>query len=184
MGNAAHPGKLHRDIWIWGTEKIVWGFDDSHGFTFKLLEPKLGRAGCMSLQYHQEKSEVWLVLRGLVWSLFVFDGLVCTRILKAGDIQTIQPGTIHRLTGITADVRIAEPSTPDKHAANKSLKKDVIRLHCVHGREVTLPKSDAEQKVLKECIRVTEEALALIDMGKTPPEYRKEHILGAFSVES
>lgn len=171
---------LKIDQWIWGRELILWGFDPSHKYTFKVLEPKRGRPGCLSLQYHNDKSESWLVLRGSVWALVVSDGVVCTRIMRPGDVQNISPGMIHRLMGISDDARIAEPSTPDKHAADKSVTKDVIRLHCVLGREVAKPRNETEAKLIETAISYTEEAILAIEKGEAP----KEHNLTVLFKES
>ncbi|NDC37224.1 MAG: hypothetical protein EBZ48_04135 [Proteobacteria bacterium] len=166
------------DTWVWGRERILWGFEPSHKYTFKILEPKRGRAGCMSLQYHLEKSESWLVLRGELWTLFVVDGKVCTRIMRAGDGQNILTGMIHRMAGVTDDVQVAEPSTPDRHAADKSVLKDVVRLHCVHGRPCDAPRDSVEAALLQESIRISEEAMVAIDAGQRPREYNPEFLLG------
>ena len=65
--------EIQTDSWVWGNERIIWGYDSSHQYTFKILEPKRGHSGCMSLQYHHVKSETWLVLRGQLWTLFIVD---------------------------------------------------------------------------------------------------------------
>ena len=173
------------DEWIWGNEKVIWGFDPSHQYTFKILEPKVGRLGCLSLQYHDKKSETWLLFRGAAWALAVVDGIVCTRIMRAGDVQPLPQGIIHRLMGLTSDVQVIEPSTPDKHAADKNVTKDVIRLHCVLGREVSAPRNETEKKIVDECIQRTEEAIAAIEAGKEPKEYNVEVLnrLGASNIK-
>lgn len=166
-------GGVKTDEWVWGTEMIVWGYESSHAYTFKIIEPKQGRAGCMSLQYHNEKSETWLVLRGTIWGLAVIGDTVCTRLMSAGDIQNLPTGVIHRLMGVTADARVAEPSTPDRHAADKSVKKDVVRLHCVLGRECVAPRDAREEKIVKQAILYTEEAIAAIERGQMPIEHNR-----------
>lgn len=172
------------DEWIWGKEKIIWGYDPSHQYTFKILEPKVGRLGCLSLQYHNAKSETWLQLRGVSWILVVVDGTVCTKLMRPGDVQPLPQGVIHRLMGVTSDVQVVEPSTPDKHAADKTVPKDVIRLHCVLGREVSEGRNDSEKKIILECIQKTEEAIAYLEAGKEPKEYNIELLkkLGADNV--
>lgn len=170
------------DNWVWGTERILWGFEAHHRYTFKVLEPKLGTQGCMSLQYHDEKSESWLVLRGAVWTLFIVGGVVCTRIMRPRDGQHIIPGVIHRLAGMTADAQVLEPSTPDRHAADKTVKKDVVRLHCVHGRPCVDGRDDEERRLVAESIAITESAMKDIEAGRTPPELHLEVLkqYGAF----
>jgi hypothetical protein len=172
------PKQLHVDSWIWGDEKIVWGYHPSHAYTLKVLEPKKGRAGCMSLQYHDHKSETWVAIRGLIWILIAVDGLVATKIMAPGDIQNISPGMIHRLTGITADAQILEPSTPDRHAADKSVTKDVVRLHCVHGRAVVPARTPGEAMLVEQAIRYTEEAVEAIERGELPPLHNPDHLCG------
>ena len=172
------------DTWVWGTERILWGFEPQHQYTFKVLEPKVGSAGCMSLQYHQEKSESWLVLRGEIWALFIVDGKVCTRIMRPRDGQHIIPGVIHRLAGMSADAQMLEPSTPDRHAADKSVPKDVVSLHCVHGRECVLGRNAAEIALIDESIAVTTSAMAAIEAGSTPAEINTDVLarFGAFNL--
>lgn len=171
--------EMQVDQWAWGTERIIWGFDPSHRYTFKVLEPRRGRPGCLSLQYHHEKSETWFVLRGVAWALVVCDGVVCTRILRAGDIQNLPTGTIHRLMGVSDDVCVLEPSTPDRHAADKSVPKDVVRLHCTLGREVSSPRNAEEARIVQECIARTEEAIAAIERGELPVEHGTDRLRGA-----
>lgn len=173
---------LHVDDWIWGSETIIWGFDPSHTYTFKVLAPKKGRQGCLSLQYHHEKSESWFQYTGIAWALLIIDNTVCTRLLRAGDIQNIPTGTIHRLMGVTDDCKVLEPSTPDKHAADKNVLKDVMRLHCVLGREVTAPRSSAEEALVQLAVQYTEEAIRAIESGSMPPEYNASKITGAYSL--
>lgn len=170
--------KIHEDSWVWGREKIIWGFDCSHRYTFKILEPLCGRAGCLSLQYHLRKSETWLVLRGMAWVLVVVDGKVCTRIMRAGDIQNLPCGVIHRVTGITSDVQIAEPSTPDEHAADKNIPKDVLRLHCYHGRPLTAPRDATEKSIVDLCIRYSDEAMDAISRNELPVEHDVQFLSG------
>jgi mannose-6-phosphate isomerase-like protein (cupin superfamily) len=174
--------KLKTDTWVWGNEGLIWGYDPSHQYTFKVLEPKVGREGCLSLQYHHRKSETWFVLQGLAWALLIVGDKVCTRIMGPRDIQNIHPGTIHRVTSIEPGTQILEPSTPDRHAADKKVKKDVVRLHCVHGRPVFVPPSPKLRALVAEAVEITEEALEAIERGDLPREYRtsllKRH--GAF----
>ena len=166
------------DRWVWGDERIIWGYAPDHAYTLKVLEPKRGRAGCLSLQYHHKKSESWFVLRGTAWALLIVDDQVCTRLMRPNDIQNIAASTVHRLMGVTDDVQVLEPSTPDRHAADKNAPKDVVRLHCVHGREVEKPRSAAEAKLIAQAIAWTEEAIACVEKGTLPPEYNAEFLVG------
>lgn len=173
---------IKEDVWVWGSEKIIWGFDSAHKYTFKILQPKVGQAGCLSLQYHHQKSESWLVLHGMAWVLLVIDGKICTRVMKAGDIQNLPSGVWHRITAISPDLQVAEPSTPDAHAADKSIPKDVVRLHCYHGREITVPSAEIQKKLVVEAVRVSDEAMRDIEKGKEPQQYGIETLVknGAF----
>jgi len=169
----------HKDSWPWGSETILWGFKSDHQYTFKVLEPKQGRAGCLSLQYHHQKSESWFVLRGEVWALVVVDGIVCTRVMRPGDIQNLPTGVIHRLMGISEDAQVLEPSTPDLHAADKSQPKDVVRLHCVLGRDVSAPRTPQEGELVRECVKITEDAIAAIEQGSQPEQLNDSRLIGA-----
>jgi len=164
------------DTWPWGTEKILWGFDVSHQYTYKALEPKRGKAGCLSLQYHQEKSETWVIFRGVAWALLALDGKVCTRVMRAGDAQRIDTQMIHRFTGVSEDLVVLEASTPDRHAADKNLPKDVVRLHCFMNRPCVSPRDAAEAALLKRCVEVSEEAMDFIARDKMPPEYHSDFL--------
>ncbi|MCB0333300.1 MAG: hypothetical protein KDD55_07360 [Bdellovibrionales bacterium] len=172
------------DEWAWGREQIIWGYDPSHEYTCKILEPKKGRQGCLSLQYHHKKSESWIVYRGVAWAVIALEGKVCTRVLRKGDIQNLPAGSIHRLMGLSDDLQVIEPSTPDAHAADKSVKKDVVRLHCVFGRECSEPRSEEEAALVKTCIEYTEEAIGCVERGNEPPEHNREWLnsRGAFSL--
>ena len=177
--------ELHIDEWVWGREKIVWGYDSSHKYTFKILEPKKGRPGCLSLQYHHQKSESWCVFKGIAWALVVVGDTVCVRVMRSGDIQNLPCGSIHRLMAVSDDLQVIEPSTPDAHAADKSAPKDVVRLHCVLGRECAAPRSAAEEKIVTRAIEITEEAIKAIESGNIPKEYHVEKLaeLGAYTLK-
>ena len=168
---------MKTDDWVWGQEIIIWGDEPSHEYTFKILQPKKGRDGCLSLQFHNGKSESWLCLRGTAWTLVVADGRVCTRLLYPGDIQVLRAGVIHRLMGVTDDVQVAEPSSPDRHAADKSAAKDVVRLHCVMGRESVPPRTEEEAEVVRTSIAYTEEAIAAVERGEMPCEHNAAYLL-------
>ncbi|MCB0311299.1 MAG: hypothetical protein KDD42_08690 [Bdellovibrionales bacterium] len=173
------------DNWTWGREIIIWGYSPEHKYTFKILEPKKGRAGCLSLQYHHDKSETWLVLNGIAWILVVFEGQICTRIMRPGDVQNLPAGTIHRLMAVTDNLRVAEPSTPDVHAADKSKPKDVVRLHCVHGRECSAARDSNEARIVELATHHTAKAIESIAAGATPEQQNLEILAahGAFSLD-
>lgn len=177
MSNERNPWKPQIDEWVWGRETILWGAASTDQYTLKMLEPKVGRAGCLSLQYHDQKSESWVVWSGVVWALAIVDQQVSTRVMSRGDIQNLPTGTVHRLMSITSDAAVLEPSTPDRHAADKSAPKDVKRLHCVHGRPSDPPRSQSEAALVLEAIRVTEDAIQRVEGGNPPLELRPELML-------
>ncbi len=140
----------------------------------------------MSLQYHAEKSETWVVWRGVIWGLIVIGGAVCTRLMRAGDVQNLETGCIHRLMVERADAQVLEPSTPDRHAADQTVPKDVVRLHCVLGRAVSPPRSAGEAAIVQTAIEFTEEAIASIEAGQLPKEHNLDVLIrnGAVSIAS
>lgn len=162
------PKSKSVDSYVWGEEEILYGFDPSHEYTYKLLKPKKGRQGCLSLQYHRKKSETWLVARGIAWGITIIDDKVETHVLHPGDHLNLEAGTIHRLMAVTDDCIVAESSTPDAYAADKNVEKDVIRLHCVHGRDCVLPDEVFKSKLVLSAIHATEAAIADIEAGKIP----------------
>jgi hypothetical protein len=166
------------DQWVWGKETIIWGDKPDHKYTFKLLEPKVGRQGMLSLQSHHSKSESWFQLKGQSWALVITDEKVCTRILKPGDIQNLPTGTIHRLMGLTTDCQVLEPSTPDAHAADKSVAKDIIRYHCVLGRETITVEDQKLNSLIQQAISVSEKAILDIENGKMPEEINLAELMG------
>ncbi len=145
----------HTDSYIWGEEDIIWGYEVTHQYTLKILRPKLGLAGALSLQYHNEKSESWYVLKGTAWMLLIDNGEIITRTMHKGDIQTLPAGVIHRLMALSSDLEVLEASTPDRHAADKSYHKDVVRLACAHGRPVSAPRTPEEARLVAAAIEVT-----------------------------
>lgn len=165
------------DTWAWGNEILLAGSEPGLKYTWKVLVPKVGRAGCLSLQSHSEKEETWLCQNGLAWALLILEGQVCTRLLYPGEIQHLESGIMHRLAAVAPDTWVAEVSTPDRHAADKSAPKDVIRWHDVHGRDVTPPQDPEQARLISECAKITEEALTYIDRGQAPREYNTELFL-------
>lgn len=162
--------KKQIDTYPWGSEEIVWGHNTNQLYTFKLLRPKIGKAGCLSLQYHHKKCETWLGVQGIGWGLIISpNNLVRTVLIHPGQYITHLPYTIHRLMGVTKDFVLAEASTPDAYAADKTAIKDVVRLHCVHGRACD-ESPDRFKKAVKLSIELTEEAIERINQGLLPEE--------------
>ncbi|MCI5065975.1 hypothetical protein MRY87_09650 [bacterium] len=163
------------DEWVWGKERLLWGYSPEHHYTLKILQPKRGREGCLSLQYHHEKSETWFVLSGKVWALIIQSDQVFSRVMSKGDFQNLPTGTVHRLMGLTDDAQVLESSTPDRHAADKTIKKDVIRLHCVLGRECEPYEYPEKQPLIETAIQVTEETITALEAGKPLPAGTVSH---------
>lgn len=147
------------DKYVWGEEIILWGDLPEHDFTIKILKPKPGRQGCLSLQYHNKKSETWQVISGTGYALYVKDGVVRRDFIGPGKFINLPAKTIHRLVGVSENFSVLEYSTLDEHAKDSTKKKDVIRLHCVHGREVEKPKSKQQAQLIQRFIELTEEIL-------------------------
>lgn len=156
------------DKYVWGEEVILWGYDVSHKYTYKLLKPKVGKEGCLSLQSHKNKSETWLVTKGKVWALYIKDWKVKSQILSEGEVLNLEAGTIHRLMGLTEGCTVAEASTPDLHAADKTLQKDVIRWHCVFGRDCQSSTSEYDRELIEVAVSFTERAIQAIRNGQEP----------------
>lgn len=76
----------------------------------------------LSLQYHREKEEAWLILRGKPEVLF--QNSVGT--LQPGDVLHLLPGTVHRIGACEEDVELLEASTPEL--------ADVVRVEDDFGR--------------------------------------------------
>ncbi len=176
MSDKSKNGALQVDHWPWGDETIIWGFKPNHAYTLKLIEPKPGRAGCLSLQSHAQKSETWVVMRGTGWGLAIYEGKVCTQILNPGSVQTNEPGVIHRLMAVSADFRLVEASSLDAHAADKSKAKDVIRYHCFLGRECERPGDPKLAALVDKAIEYSEEACKYVEQDKLPLEHDPQHI--------
>lgn len=166
------------DSYVWGEEEILYGYKPEHQHTYKLLKPKKGRQGCLSLQYHLHKSETWVVAKGIAWGLTIEGDQIQTHILHPGDHLNLPAGTIHRLMAVTDDCVVAEASTPDRYAADKSVQKDVVRLHCVHGRDCVLPDEIFKSKLVLSAIHATEAAIADVENGKVPEEVSSSDFSG------
>jgi len=109
----------------WGWE-LIWAVADD--YVGKVLFVKAGES--LSLQFHREKDESWLVQSGRAKLEL---GAVGERALKeevvaAGAAFRYTPGTVHRVTAL-ADTTILEVSTPHLD--------DVVRLEDAYGREGT-----------------------------------------------
>jgi mannose-6-phosphate isomerase len=109
----------------WGYE-LIWALTDT--YCGKVLFVRAGHA--LSLQFHREKDESWLVQSGRA-KLELGDagqGALAEEVVGPGYAFHYTPGTVHRVTALE-DTTILEVSTPQLD--------DVVRLEDAYGREGT-----------------------------------------------
>ena len=109
----------------WGYE-LIWAITDV--YVGKVLFVKAGES--LSLQFHREKDESWLIQSGRVQLELgeVGEAVLKTEVVGAGAAFHYSPGTVHRVTALE-DTTILEVSTPQLD--------DVVRLEDAYGREGT-----------------------------------------------
>jgi mannose-6-phosphate isomerase-like protein (cupin superfamily) len=109
----------------WGHE-LIWAHTDV--YVGKVLFVKAGHS--LSLQFHREKDESWLVQSGRAKLELgeVGESVLKEEVIAAGAAFHYVPGTVHRVTAIE-DTTILEVSTPHLD--------DVVRLEDAYGREGT-----------------------------------------------
>jgi len=108
----------------WGWE-LVWA--ETEWYVGKVLFVRAGQA--LSLQYHEEKDEAWLVQKGrATLELGEVGEPLASLEIVGGDTFRYRPGTVHRVTAIE-DLTIVEVSTPHLD--------DVVRLEDRYEREGT-----------------------------------------------
>jgi len=109
----------------WGYE-LIWAATDV--YVGKVLFVKAGES--LSLQYHEQKDESWLIQSGLARIELgsVDDGELAEDTVGPGAAFHYRPGTVHRITAVE-DTTILEVSTPHLD--------DVVRLADSYGREGT-----------------------------------------------
>lgn len=98
----------------WGYE-IIWA--QTNLYVGKILHIEAGKR--LSLQYHERKDESIYVLKGELQLDIETESLKVTKCMQPGETYHIQPGCIHRMTGIT-ECEVLEVSTPEL--------SDVIRI--------------------------------------------------------
>ena len=122
------------DRWAFGVRRVEkpWGHEliwaQSEIYVGKVLFVKAGAS--LSLQFHNEKDESWLVQSGKA-KLELGDAgqaVLNEEVIVAGAAFRYRPGTVHRVTAIE-DTTILEVSTPQLD--------DVVRLEDRYGREGT-----------------------------------------------
>jgi mannose-6-phosphate isomerase-like protein (cupin superfamily) len=109
----------------WGYE-LIWAVTDI--YVGKVLFVKAGES--LSLQYHEQKDESWLIQSGLAKIELgaVGDERLSEEVVGPGAAFHYTPGTVHRITAVE-DTTILEVSTPHLD--------DVVRLADSYGREGT-----------------------------------------------
>ena len=109
----------------WGHE-LIWALTET--YCGKVLFVKAGAA--LSLQFHNEKDESWLVQSGRARLELgeVGQQVLHEEVIGAGAAFRYRPGTVHRVTAIE-DTTILEVSTPQID--------DIVRLEDLYGREGT-----------------------------------------------
>jgi len=119
---AFDPKKVEKP---WGYE-LIWALTDI--YCGKVLFVKAGHS--LSLQFHRQKDESWLVQSGRARLELgeAGDSILNEVVISAGAAFHYAPGTVHRVTAIE-DTTILEVSTPHLD--------DVVRLEDAYGREGT-----------------------------------------------
>jgi mannose-6-phosphate isomerase len=109
----------------WGHE-LIWALTDV--YCGKVLFVAAGHS--LSLQFHREKDESWLVQSGLCQIELGESGqaILSEEVVGPGTALHYPPGTVHRITALE-DTTILEVSTPHLD--------DVVRLEDLYGREGT-----------------------------------------------
>ena len=109
----------------WGYE-LIWAVTDI--YVGKVLFVKAGES--LSLQYHEQKDESWLIQSGRAKIELgaVGDERLSEEVVGSGAAFHYTPGTVHRVTAVE-DTTILEVSTPHLD--------DVVRLADSYGREGT-----------------------------------------------
>jgi mannose-6-phosphate isomerase len=115
---AVEPTRVEKP---WGHE-LIWALTDE--YCGKLLFVKAGES--LSLQFHRQKDESWLVHSGRAKLEMGEPGKVPrSEVVGAGAAFRIRPGTVHRIRALE-DTTIIEVSTPQID--------DVVRLEDDYGR--------------------------------------------------
>jgi mannose-6-phosphate isomerase len=109
----------------WGYE-LVWA--QTGEYVGKVLFVKAGES--LSLQFHNEKDESWLVQSGRAKLELgsVGETMLKEEVIASGAAFRFRPGTVHRITALE-DTTILEVSTPELD--------DVVRLEDRYGRKGT-----------------------------------------------
>jgi mannose-6-phosphate isomerase-like protein (cupin superfamily) len=109
----------------WGWE-LIWALTDD--YCGKILFVRAGHS--LSLQFHRQKDESWLVHAGRATVELggLGEKVLNEEVVGPGAAFRFRPGTVHRVTAIE-DTTIIEVSTPQLD--------DVVRLEDAYGRAGT-----------------------------------------------
>ncbi len=107
----------------WGSEHIV---DLNRAYCIKYLRIRRGQR--LSKQYHEQKRETMLLVRGnALLNLTDEGGGVRDIVMEFGEPYVVEPGMVHRIEGMSTEPTvILEVSTPEL--------EDVVRLQDDYGR--------------------------------------------------
>ena len=122
------------DAWAFEPRRVdkPWGYElifaQTEAYVGKILFVKAGES--LSLQFHREKDESWLVQSGRAKLELgeVGESMLKSEVVGPGAAFHYTPGTVHRVTALE-DTTILEVSTPHLD--------DVVRLEDAYGREGT-----------------------------------------------
>jgi mannose-6-phosphate isomerase len=109
----------------WGYELV---FAQTESYVGKVLFVRAGES--LSLQFHRQKDESWLVQSGRAKLELgsAGDPVLNQEVVAAGACFRFRPGTVHRVTAVE-DTTIVEVSTTELD--------DIVRLEDRYGREGT-----------------------------------------------
>jgi mannose-6-phosphate isomerase-like protein (cupin superfamily) len=114
-----------------GLVKKPWGWENRFAVTDRYLGKVIhvNRGEMLSLQYHRQKDETILIVKGVMDLQLEDDsGNVRTHRLKVGESRRIVPGRKHRMVAVE-ECEFFEVSTPEI--------EDVVRLEDRYGRAGT-----------------------------------------------
>jgi mannose-6-phosphate isomerase len=128
------PNLTTLDSWAFEPRRVdkPWGYEliwaETGDYVGKVLFVEAGES--LSLQFHNEKDESWLVESGKARLELgsAGDAVLKEEVVGKGAAFRFRPGTVHRVTALE-DTTIIEVSTPHLD--------DVVRLEDRYGREGT-----------------------------------------------
>jgi len=111
-----------RSVRPWGE---FYGWDQGEWWYLKTLYIKPGKR--LSLQYHNHRSERWVLVEGDAEAITVENGVEKQTALKIGETFTVGQKTPHRLTSKKGGILV-------EVAVGKFDENDIVRLQDDHGR--------------------------------------------------